>query len=56
MRSPVFLAALLMAVLLDSAFLQVLAIGGARPWIFPVVLAFVCFNASKSANKNAVPT
>ncbi len=49
MRSPVFMAALLVAVLLDSAFLQVLSIGGARPWLFPVVLAFVCFNASKSA-------
>ncbi|MBM4051345.1 MAG: hypothetical protein FJ270_01180 [Planctomycetes bacterium] len=49
MRSPVFIAALLVAVLLDSAFLQVLTIGGARPWLFPVVLAFVCFNASKLA-------
>jgi len=49
MRSPVFIAALLVAVLLDSAFLQVLSIGGGRPWLFPVVLAFVCFNASKRA-------
>ncbi|MBM4110016.1 MAG: hypothetical protein FJ254_01480 [Phycisphaerae bacterium] len=49
MRSPVFIAALLVAVLLDSAFLQVLTIGDARPWLFPVVLAFVSFNASKSA-------
>ena len=48
-RSPVFLAALVIALLLDSAFLQVLAVGSARPWLFPVLLAFVCFNASKSA-------
>ena len=49
MRSPVYIAALLVAVLLDSSFLQVLSIGNARPWVFPVMLAFVCFNASKSA-------
>lgn len=49
MRSAVFVAALLIAVLLDSAFLQVLAVGGARPWLFPAVLGFVAFNASKSS-------
>jgi rod shape-determining protein MreD len=49
MRSPVFIAALIASLLLDSAFLEVLSIGGVRPWLYPVVLAFVCFNASKTA-------
>ncbi len=49
MRSAVFAAALVLSALLDGSFIDVLAIGGVRPWCFPVLLAFVCFNASKPA-------
>lgn len=49
MRSSVFLAALIACLLLDSAFLQVLSVGGVRPWFFPVLLAFISFNAGKRA-------